>query len=140
MSGDRSAFSLPGSILPRRPARLDDLPWATVPGSLPGQAPMGVRVVVDDERHTVRYVKMPPNFTGRRHWHPSTTVYIITAGVLHVDDEDSYHAGGVRWVEGGVPYGPERAGPEGCEFYFVSLGPFGSFDPEEPQTDLGETP
>lgn len=41
-----------------------------------------------------------------------------------------YEPGDVRWVKGGTAYGSESAGPDGCEFYIVSLGPFDVCDPE----------
>jgi hypothetical protein len=43
-------------------------------------------------------------------------------GEFTVDGESTYHAGDVRRVNGGFAYGAETAGPEGCEFYVVSLG------------------
>ena len=33
-------------------------------------------------------------------------------------------------MRGGFAYGAEVGGPDGCEFLFVSLGPYGRFDPD----------
>ena len=54
-----------------------------------------------------------------------------------IEGEGSYVAGQVRWVRGGFAYGAEGAGPEGCEFYYFSLGPYGQFDPDRDPPPLG---
>lgn len=74
----------------------------------------------------VFYIRIAPNGATPRHSHPTDTVYIVRRGEMIVPGEGSYFEGQVRWVKGGTVYGPESAGPEGCEFYFVSLGEFGS--------------
>jgi hypothetical protein len=73
----------------------------------------------------------PPGYVAPSHWHPSDTVYIITKGVFIVEGEGEYRPGQVRWVGGGYAYGRETAGPDGCEFYLLSLGPFSINDPEQ---------
>lgn len=39
------------------------------------------------------------------------------------DGSGWYSEGDLRWVRAGVTYGPEEAGPEGCEFLLISYGP-----------------
>lgn len=86
-------------------------------------------IIAPPSGHACFYVRIGPNTETPRHSHPSDTVYIVRRGEMIVPGEGSYFEGQVRWVKGGTVYGPEAAGPEGCEFYYVSLGPFGS-DPE----------
>jgi len=75
------------------------------------------------------YIRIAPNQATPIHWHPSDTVYIVRKGELVIPGEGRYREGEVRWVKAGTVYGPEAAGPDGCEFFYVSLGTFGSFDP-----------
>lgn len=56
------------------------------------------------------------------HWHPFDTIYIITRGEMSVGDEGVYRPGDLRWVKAGHAHGPERAGPQGVEFFLISLG------------------
>lgn len=77
------------------------------------------------------YVRFAPNHVTPEHWHPSPTIYIVTQGEFHVAGEGVYRAGDFRWVGGGFAYGTESAGPEGCEFYLGSLGPFATYDPNK---------
>ena len=88
-------------------------------------------VLAPDSGHAFFYVRIGPNQQTPIHWHPSDTIYIVRKGEMIVPGEGSYFEGEVRWVAGGTPYGPESAGPDGCEFYYVSLGEFGSFDPQQ---------
>ena len=89
------------------------------------------KTIVDvDTDHPVFYVRIAPNAATPVHWHPSDTVYIVRRGELRVPGEETYREGDVRWVRAGTVYGPEAAGPEGCEFYWISCGPFGSYDPD----------
>lgn len=67
-------------------------------------------------------VQFPPNFYAGDHWHPYDTVYIMTKGEMKVGGEGSYGPGDIRWVKAGHVYGPEEAGPEGCEFFILGLG------------------
>ena len=55
---------------------------------------------------------------------------IVRKGELVIPGEGSYREGEVRWVRGGTAYGPEMGGPDGVEFWFVSMGPFGTIDPD----------
>lgn len=64
----------------------------------------------------------PPDFHAGDHWHPFDTIYIFTAGEMRVGDEGAYRPGDIRWVRAGHVYGPEEAGPDGVEFFLVSLG------------------
>jgi hypothetical protein len=54
-----------------------------------------------------------------------------------VEGEGSFFPGEIRWVRGGFAYGAEGAGPEGCEFFFFSLGPYGQHDPDVEPAPLG---
>ena len=76
------------------------------------------------------YVQFAPGERGEPHWHPSDTLYIFERGSLIIEGEATYRAGEVRFVNGGFAYGAEIGGPDGCAFFFVSLGPYGRFDPD----------
>jgi hypothetical protein len=67
-------------------------------------------------------IRFAPNYVERRHWHEADTFYIITAGEMGVGDEGTYRPGDVRWVRARTFYGPETAGPEGCEFILIGAG------------------
>lgn len=67
-------------------------------------------------------VRMAPNARGTAHWHQVDTVYVVTRGSLSFG-ADFCHAGELRWCRAGYFYGPETAGPEGCEFYLIASGP-----------------
>jgi len=64
----------------------------------------------------------PAHFHADLHWHPHDTIYLITKGRLRFGDEGWFEPGDVRWVKAGHSYGPEEAGPEGVQFFLVSLG------------------
>jgi hypothetical protein len=74
---------------------------------------------------------LPPNYVGKRHWHPADTVYVIRRGQFTVAGEGTYEVGDIRWVKAGTPYGPEGAGPEGCEVMLIAAGkfPLPTYDP-----------
>lgn len=86
----------------------------------------------DAGHQAVFFVRFAPGQVGTRHWHTSDTVYVFLQGELSIPDEGTYRAGQVRWVPGGLSYGPEVAGPEGCGFLFASLGPFGTHQVDDP--------
>jgi mannose-6-phosphate isomerase-like protein (cupin superfamily) len=68
--------------------------------------------------------RFPPNCRADKHSHNHDTVYLVTKGTMSFNDGSGwYRAGDVRWVRAGVEYGPEEAGPEGCEFILISYGP-----------------
>ncbi len=52
-------------------------------------------------------------------------------------EPEPYRVGDIRWVRAGFAYGPESSGPDGCEYLFVSLGPYDKFDPDEFPPPLG---
>jgi hypothetical protein len=120
----------------RIPVRLEDLPWEEFPAEDPlvksiFEPGTDYKALIEPSPEKLFiYLRFPPNFVGRPHWHTSPTIYIMTQGEFHVVGEGIYRAGEFRWVDGGFAYGAETAGPEGCEFYLGSLGPFGTFDPE----------
>jgi hypothetical protein len=66
----------------------------------------------------------PPNYVGKVHWHPADTLYVVRKGTFIVEGEGAYNVGDIRWVKKGTPYGPESAGPEGCEVMLVAAGAF----------------
>ena len=68
--------------------------------------------------------RFPPNCKADPHAHNYDTVYVVTKGTLTFNDGTGwYKPGDVRWVRANTMYGPEEAGPEGCEFVLVSTGP-----------------
>jgi len=51
---------------------------------------------------------------------------------LTVGAEGVYRVGDIRWVRAGTYYGPEVAGPDGCEFILVGMSTAGlrlDYDP-----------
>jgi Cupin domain. len=112
---------------------VDDQPWVDYEDET-GFIPQGaaVKPLIDPETgHTFMLTRFAPNYRAPSHWHPSDTIYIITQGEFSVEGEGTYRPGDVRWVKGGTAYGSESAGPDGCEFYIVSMGPFDVHDPEK---------
>ena len=73
---------------------------------------------------TVLIFTFPPNYVGRVHSHPTDTVYVIRRGEFIVEGEGTYVEGDIRWVKSGTPYGPEAAGPDGCEVMLIGAGKF----------------
>ncbi len=73
---------------------------------------------------TVLIFTFPPNYVGTVHWHPTDTVYVIRRGEFIVEGEGTYRVGDIRWVKAGTPYGPEAAGPDGCEVMLIGAGSF----------------
>jgi hypothetical protein len=74
---------------------------------------------------------LPPNYVGKVHWHPADTVYVIRRGQFIVEGEGTYEVGDLRWVKAGTAYGPEGAGPDGCEVLLIGKGdfPLPTYDP-----------
>lgn len=115
------------SLAPRTVIHIDDALPAVKPG-----APITLTPLTGEDCDlTVLIFTFPPNYVGKVHWHPADTVYVVRRGQFLVDGEGSYEVGDVRWVKAGTPYGPERAGPEGCEVMLIAAGkfPLPSFDP-----------
>lgn len=68
--------------------------------------------------------RMPPNSKADAHAHNHDTIYYILEGSMSFNDGSGwYHKGDLRWVRSGLSYGPEEAGPEGCDFLLISAGP-----------------
>jgi hypothetical protein len=128
-----------GALLPERvPVSVDDLPWEEFVDGDGNRLGVMLKWVVDPSRgRNCMLLRLPPNHRSKPHWHTSDTLYLVTQGEFVVEGEPSYFPGQVRWVRGGFAYGSEGAGPDGCEFYFFSLGPYGQHDPEIEPPPLG---
>jgi hypothetical protein len=122
-----------GSALgPQRVIRIDDaVPAETTDGSVPV---IGLTPLTSDEcDYVVMTFRFPPGYVGVVHSHPYDTVYVVRRGTFLVDGEGTFEVGDLRWVKGGTTYGPERAGPEGCEVLLITKGTFPpSNGPAEP--------
>ena len=82
----------------------------------------------------VLQVRHAPDYVEPKHWHEADTVYIFTAGEMRVGDEGAYLPGDVRWVRARTFYGPETAGPDGCEFFLIGAGnPMMHYEPPDAQ-------
>jgi hypothetical protein len=134
----------PGSLdwsaaLPERTGvEVDALPWEEFVDASGRRLGVRFKWIVDPALgKNCMLLRLPPNHRAAPHWHTSDTVYLVTAGEFTVEGEGSYFPGQVRWVRGGFAYGAEGAGPEGCEFYFFSLGPYGQHDPDLEPAPLG---
>jgi hypothetical protein len=116
---------------PRTVIHIDDAHLAErIPGS--PDTPITLRPVTGaDCDVTVLTFTFPPNYVGKVHWHPADTVYVVRRGRFIVEGEGTYEVGDLRWVKAGTVYGPEAAGPEGCEVMLIAAGkfPLPSFDP-----------
>ena len=127
------------ALLPERTGvDLEALPWEKFVDA--NGKDLGVRMkwLVDPALgKNCMLLHLPPNHRAAPHWHTSDTLYLVTQGELVIEGEGSFSPGQVRWVRGGFAYGSEGAGPEGCEFYFFSLGPYGQHDPEIEPPPLG---
>jgi hypothetical protein len=80
---------------------------------------------------TVLIFTLPPDYVGKVHWHPADTVYVVRRGQFTVAGEGTYVEGDIRWVKAGTAYGPEGAGPEGCDVMLIAAGsfPLPTYDP-----------
>jgi quercetin dioxygenase-like cupin family protein len=109
---------------PQQIIHIDDARPATFT-SPDGASTIGLTPLTSDECDLcVTVFRLPPNYRGAQHSHPTDTVYIIRQGQFLVDGEGTYEVGDIRWVKAGTPYGPEGAGPEGCEVLLVGAGRF----------------
>lgn len=126
-------MSEPELLNERRPVTVGAEPWAAMhdrSGFIP-EGPSYKQLMDPAREGEFVLMRFPPDYVAPSHWHPSDTVYIITQGLFIVEGEGEYRPGQIRWVGGGYAYGAETAGPEGCEFYLLSLGPFSIHDPDE---------
>lgn len=68
--------------------------------------------------------RFPPGCQADNHAHNFDTIYYILKGSMTFNDGSGwFEAGDLRWVRAGHVYGPEEAGPDGCEFLLISAGP-----------------
>jgi hypothetical protein len=121
----------PAALGPNRVIDVESCAAMAVPDPS-GWVPEGsyIRFLADPEQGPAfLHVTFDPGFVMPYHWHPHDTVYIITKGEFIVEGEGSYVPGNVRWVKGGSAYGPELTGPNGCEFYLITQGPFAVKNP-----------
>ena len=134
----------PGSVdwsaeLPARTGiDVDALPWEEFVDRDGNRLGVRFKWIVDPTLgENCMLLHLPPNHRAAPHWHTSDTVYLVTEGEFVIEGEGSFFPGQVRWVRGGYAYGSEGAGPEGCTFYFFSLGPYGQHDPDVEAPPLG---
>jgi hypothetical protein len=120
-------------LLPRTIIAIDELPWVGYVGPDGAEAPgVYTKTLADPASgNFFMLVRAEAGADGPPHWHLSDTIYIVRAGELYIPGEGTYRVGDVRWVQGGFAYGGEIPGPEGVEFFFISLGPYGFFLPDE---------
>ena len=131
-----------GPLASMQVIHVDDIefePYIDETGRVPPGAAM--KMLMDPERENpafketsgnlVAISRFDPNYVAPSHWHPSDTLYIIKQGEFTVEGEGTYLPGDFRWVQGGTAYGSEMSGPDGCEFYLISLGPFDVIMPED---------
>jgi hypothetical protein len=112
------------SLGPQQVIHIDDAQPATFT-SPDGAKAIGLTPLTSDECDLcVTIFTLPPNYRGLRHSHPSDTVYVIRRGQFLVEGEGTYEVGDIRWVKAGTFYGPEGAGPDGCEVMLVGTGAF----------------
>jgi hypothetical protein len=119
------------SLEPRTVIHIDDaLPAERLSESA---SPIMLRPLTGDDCDlAVLTFEFPPNYVGKVHWHPADTVYVIRRGQFIVEGEGTFEVGDIRWVKAGTAYGPEAAGPEGCEVMLMAAGsfPLPTFDPQ----------
>jgi hypothetical protein len=126
-------------LSPRTVITIDELPWVGYVGPDGAEAPgVYTKTLADPASDNFfMLVRAEPGAIGPPHWHLSDTIYIVRSGELTVPGEATYRVGDVRWVQGGFAYGGEVPGPEGVEFFFISLGPYGMFFPDDTPPPLG---
>jgi len=116
------------SLAPRTVIHIDD----ALPAERDGASAISLRPLTGPDCDlTVLIFTFPPNYVGTVHWHPTDTVYVIRRGEFIVEGEGTFVAGDIRWVKSGTAYGPEAAGPEGCEVMLIGAGafPLPTYDP-----------
>lgn len=117
---------------PRTIIHIDDaLPAVKGNGDVP--RPITLRPLTAPECDLAALVfTFPPNYVGKVHWHPADTLYVIRRGQFIVEGEGTYEVGDIRWVKAGTAYGPESAGPDGCDVMLVAAGsfPLPTYDPD----------
>jgi hypothetical protein len=119
------------ALAPRTVIHIDDaLPAERTEGS-PASAITLQPLTGADCDLTVLIFTFPPNYVGKVHWHPTDTVYVIRRGEFIVEGEGTFVEGDIRWVKAGTAYGPEAAGPEGCDVMLIGAGafPLPTYDP-----------
>jgi quercetin dioxygenase-like cupin family protein len=118
------------SLAPRTVIHIGDaLPAERVDGQA---TPISLRPLTGETCDlTVLTFTFPPGYVGKVHWHPTDTVYVVRRGQFIVEGEGTYEEGDIRWVKSGTAYGPEAAGPDGCEVLLIGAGsfPLPTFDP-----------
>ncbi len=126
-------------LLPRTVITIDELPWVGYIGPDGTESPgVYTKTLADPASDNFfMLVRAEPGAIGPPHWHISDTIYIVRSGELTVPGEATYRVGDVRWVQGGFAYGGEVPGPDGVEFFFISLGPYGFFSPDDVPPPLG---
>jgi hypothetical protein len=116
---------------PRTVIHIDDaLPAERTTGS--ADSPITLTPLISETCDlTVLTFTLPSNYVGKVHWHPADTVYVVRRGQFTVEGEGTYEVGDIRWVKAGTAYGPEGAGPEGCEVMLIAAGsfPLPTYDP-----------
>ena len=127
------------SFRERQPIRIEDEPWVdyTDPFEVRDPGPLVRWLVHPDTGNRVMHVRSSSGRKAKPHWHLSDTLYIVTRGEMHVEGEEPYRTGDMRWVRGGFAYGAESPGPDGVDFLFISLGPYDKLDPDEFPPPLG---
>lgn len=100
--------------------RPDEIGWEKFPDSH-NRPTTPVRILKSTDPYILQ-ADFPAHFHADLYWHPHDTIYLITKGRLRFGDEGWFEPGDVRWVKAGHSYGPEEAGPEGVQFFLVSLG------------------
>ncbi|HEV8297567.1 MAG TPA: cupin domain-containing protein [Acidimicrobiales bacterium] len=112
------------SLGPRTVIHIDDaLPAER--GAARSESPITITPLTGDGCDlAVLTFTLPPNYVGKLHWHPADTVYVVRRGQFIVEGEGTYEVGDIRWVKAGTPYGPEAAGPDGCEVMLIAAGSF----------------
>ena len=116
---------------PRTVIHIDDAPLAERTDGL--EPAIELRPLVSDDCDVaVLTFTFPPGYVGKVHWHPADTVYVVRRGQFIVEGEGTYEVGDLRWVKAGTVYGPESAGPDGCEVMLIAAGtfPLPTFPPE----------
>jgi hypothetical protein len=127
-------------LKPNTVITIDDLPWVgyQAEGQDEPKADVFTKTLIDPASgNFCMVVRIEAGDGGPPHWHKSDTVYLVRRGELTVPGEGTFREGDIRWVRGGFAYGGEIPGPDGVEFIFISLGPYGWFNPDEYPPPLG---
>jgi hypothetical protein len=110
---DRMAWEIPGTSVPR------PMPPTDYPSDV-GESPVKEKwlVIPNERRFSVQVDRFEPNveFGYHKHSEPELTIFLRGSAIFN---GHPCQPGTMVFVDADTPYGPEKAGPDGCEFMII---------------------